>query len=347
VAKQNRREFRAPEKNEYGRHFPRLLLMNRKKVIWMCSGQGSQYFRMGEDLFEQDPVFRECIDSCSRVAEPWLGASLPEILYRKGVSKADWFDDTLQSGVAVCSIQYAMAQSLLRQGFQPDCILGYSIGEVSATIIAGVLTLEEGLNLIHQHATLVEAHCPPGGMLAVLASPDRIRPAVESVPAAWIAAHNFENHSVVAGDIASLELLLREFQSQNLTTMKLPVRRAFHSPMMDTIENKFLTSIRNIPERPLAFEVVSASHGHAGKASSIVESLWDATRKPVWFREAIRRLEENEHAGSVYLDVGPAGTLATFLKYNANLREGSEIYTSITPFGDAEKNLCAYRMAVR
>ncbi len=183
-------------------------------------------------------------------------------------------------------------------------------------------------------------------MLAVLASPDRIRPVVERVQAAWIAAHNFDNQSVVTGDIKSLEVLRREFQSLNLTVMKLPVRRAFHSPMIDPIKDRFLSSVRHIRARPPAFEIVSASHAQAGKPSGFAESLWDATRNPVWFREAIRQLEEKERGGSVYLDVGPSGTLATFLKYT-NLREGSETYTSITPFGDAEKNLRLYRTALR
>lgn len=301
---------------------------------------------MGEDLFEQDPVFRDCIETCSRIAQPWLGVPLPELLYRKGVSKSDWFDDTLQSGIAICSVQYGMAQLLLQRGFQPDCVLGYSLGEVSASIVAGALTLEEGLNIIHRHATLVEDHCPPGGMLAVLASPERVRPVVETVRAAWIAAHNFDNHCVVTGDVKSLDLLLREFQALNLTATKLPVRRAFHSPFVDPIRDQFLTTIAHVPERPLAFEIVSASHAEGSKPSSILESLWDATREPVSFREAIRKLDEREPHGSVYLDMGPAGTLATFLKYTVNLSKGSEIYTSVTPFGGAEKNLRAYRTAV-
>jgi len=58
-------------------------------------------------------------------------------------------------------------------------------------------------------------------------------------------------------------------------------------------------------------------------------------------------MEEKEENGFVYLDLGPSGTLATFLKYAVKLRKGSEIYTSITPFGGAEKNLRAYRTAVQ
>src|SRR5688572_13498104 len=94
--------------------------------IWMFSGQGSQYYQMGLDLYENEPVFRDTMDRCSDRVSPAIGTSLSKLIFQARANRFEPFDRTLHTHVALFSIQFSLAQSLLHRGLRPSRILGYS-----------------------------------------------------------------------------------------------------------------------------------------------------------------------------------------------------------------------------
>jgi malonyl CoA-acyl carrier protein transacylase len=71
--------------------------------------------------------------------------------------------------------------------------------------------------------------------------------------------------------------------------------------------------------------------------------FWDVVRRPIRFRESTARLEQQ--GACRYIDVGPAGTLATFLKYGLPAGR-STVHSILTPFGFDQKNLAALLASV-
>ena len=314
-----------------------------RKVVWMFSGQGSQYRGMGRELYDHDPVFRESLERCDRIVRPWLGVSLIEAIYgadRPGASGA--LEDTRVTHPAISAVQYAVARTLQERGCLPDILLGYSLGEFVAQLVAGAISLETALELLHRHASLMEAATSEGGMLAVLEKPVTLQPIMRELPGLWLAAHNFENHCVVSGAPRSLDELQRRLEGAGSTVQRLPVRRAFHSPLMDGAEAEFRAHLSAVRARPASGEIRSAATG--GAKAEGVGGLWSATRERVDFFAAICRLEREHPEGLNYLDMGPSGTLATFVKY-IGVRPESRCFPTITQWGGARKNLQAYEEA--
>ncbi len=305
-------------------------------TIWMCSGQGSQYYQMARGAYEAEPVFRESMRLCSGLLEPMLGLSLVDFIYRERADRFAPFDRTLFANPAICAAQYSAAQVLLARGPRPDAILGYSIGEITAAVLGGTLALEEGLRVAVRLAELAEGSLSEGGMLAVLADPAIVsgRPGLSD--GAWIAARNFATHFVVSGAAGVIERLERSLLGDRVPVQRLPVRYAFHTPAIDPIERAFVSYAESLSFSTVrsheAIRTMSARDG--GWTGCLTpQHLWDAVRLPVDFQRTVQELERSgPHS---YVDLGPAGTLSNFVKYNLPKSSQSTFRAFVTPFGYA------------
>lgn len=306
------------------------------KVVWMFSGQGSQYYEMGRDLFDADSGFRDSLHACDRHYARLTGQSIAQIIYPlRKKPESEPFDDILQTHPALFCIQYALAQTLLRRGMKPDLVLGYSLGEWVALAVAGGLPFPAVIESLLQQADLLKNGTPPGAMLAVMASRDILTTSPVFLDVN-IAAFNFPNHFVLSGARESIEAVQQVVRAEGVTHQRLPVHVAFHSPLVDGIADAYSRHTSQLRPRPLTFPLVSLSH------SNTFETLpdnffWNVLRRPVHFEDNIRRLQDNGEFR--FVDLGPSGTLATFLKYVLKPGSGSTFHPILTAFRQAVDNL--------
>lgn len=283
----------------------------RQPVVLMFSGQGSQYFRMGQELYEHHARFRHWMDLCAETASPFLGASLTDILYRSG-SKGDPFDRILHTNPALLALEFSLAQVLLEEGIRPDRLLGYSLGEIAAAAVAGALPLRDALRLVIRLAELVERKTPPAAMVAILASPEIAAGLPPALRDFSVTGRNFPQSFVMTGPAAGAALLREELRKRSIVFQQLPVNYGFHTAMIDPIEAEFRREIAGTAFLPFRIPVVSAWRcGPAAHAGG--DYCWDAVRRPVDFGTTVLRLAGD--GGCAFVDCGPSGTLATFVKY--------------------------------
>lgn len=310
----------------------------------MFSGQGSQYYRMGVDLYARDPVFRDTMNRCSEQVSPALGTSLTTLLFQPRADRFAPFERTLYTHPALFSIQFSLAQSLLARGLRPGIILGYSLGEWVAHVVANVMPAETALDLLVRQATRLEADDAPGGMLAILESADLVQRHPEWFAGTWIAARNFDRHFVISGAAAPLAATEQRLKAQHVTVQRLPVLHAFHSPLMDRFQREIDADLRGIafqqPSTPLF-----SCRGEEVTDANPVDALRRALREPVAFPDALSRLEQQGRP--VYIDCGPAGTLSNFVKYGLPRDDRHRAVALMTPFDRNVENveaLCEARL---
>jgi bacillaene synthase trans-acting acyltransferase len=312
-----------------------------RETVFMFSGQGSQYFHMGRALFDGNATFREWMHRLDEIAAPACGTSVVDALYEPARTKGDPFDRTLLTHPAIFMVEYALAQTLQQAGIRPDLVLGVSLGSFAAAAVAGFVGVEAALQAVIRQAMALEDSCAPGAMTAVLADPamfdDSFREQGE------LAAVNFSTHFVVSARKPELDGIESTLKQRNVGHQRLPVSFAFHSRWIDEARVPFATYLRSVrykaPDMPLV-----CCDRTATLSALPEEFFWDVVRNPIRFRETIARMERER--ARRYVDVGPAGTLATFLKYTLPAGTGSTVHSILTPFGADQKNLAAVSAAM-
>jgi acyl transferase domain-containing protein len=277
---------------------------------------------MGRELYQKNEIFRFWMDQCNDLASPLLGRSMIGVLFGT-TDKSKPFDDILFSNPCLLALEYSLARTLMESGLEP----GFAAAAVAETI-----SLEEALRLAIGIADLAEEKTPLTKMLAVLDLGKDLEKSLTLPPECWITAINFRGNVVVCGAPEGIDELRRNMQSQGKIVQELPVRQGFHTKWIDPIEADVKNLARSLrpPRTPPKFPVISCLKG--GFVDSIDgQYVWDVIRGEIDFPGTIRRLEAE--GGFQFIDVGPSGTLATFVKYLLPPGSRSASWPSLSAFG--------------
>jgi trans-AT polyketide synthase, acyltransferase and oxidoreductase domains len=305
-------------------------------IVFMFSGQGSQYYHMGQELFAQQPIFKNWMLKLNDIVYAITGESVLNKMYDGQKRRSEVFSRVLYTYPAVFMVEYALARVLIESGIIPDYVLGTSMGEFAAAATAGVMQVEEILQALLEQAKLFEASCPSGGMLAVLHDPSLYYEAPVIHQNSELASINYHCHFVISGKTEKLKEIEGFLRGKEIISQLLPVSYAFHSSLIDPVETAYKSYLNGLTYHPSQTSLVSCVSGQ------ITEKLpndyfWSICRKPIEFPKAIGELEKrNNH---IYLDLGPSGTLDNFTKQNLARDSRSKSYSIITPFKLELKNL--------
>ena len=104
-------------------------------TVWMCSGQGAQSEGMGADLLDILEV-REVFERASEVLEI-------DLVHLAKEGSAEEVNDTFNAQALTMVLTVAIGKALMAQGKKPDALIGFSLGEISALALAGILSLDD------------------------------------------------------------------------------------------------------------------------------------------------------------------------------------------------------------
>ncbi|WP_406725043.1 acyltransferase domain-containing protein [Streptomyces sp. GD-15H] len=121
-------------------------------VVFMFSGQGSQYYGMGRELYAENEVFRAALERHDAVVAEELGESVLARLFDPNHRRNDPFTDTRLTHPAIVMIELALAETLRSAGVEPDYLLGSSLGEYAAAAVSGSIAPDTCLRLLVRQA---------------------------------------------------------------------------------------------------------------------------------------------------------------------------------------------------
>ncbi|UUZ86393.1 acyltransferase domain-containing protein [Paenibacillus sp. P26] len=298
----------------------------RRPIVFLFSGQGSQYYQMGRELYLHHDLFRHWMQLLDNGYYSISGQSVVDELYSREIGSK--FDRLVYTHPAIFMVEYALAQVLMENRIYPDYVLGTSLGEFASIAAARALDYKTALECLTVQAKLVEEHCRPGGMTAILDSCTLYETEPLLNRNTELASVNYESHFVVSGGAEGLSEAEACMRGKGILYQRLPVNYGFHSGWIDEAAAPYKRFLGGVSLKPPQVPLVS---GFLGDRCGTFESdyLWKAVREPIQFRSALRSL--NPADGAVFIDLGPSGTLANFVKHN--LAQGlSDVYTIMTPF---------------
>jgi bacillaene synthase trans-acting acyltransferase len=312
--------------------------MQPKKTVFMFSGQGSQYYQMGKALFDGDAEFRGHSLRLNDLARNLGATNVLEATH--GGAKADDFDRTSLTHPAIFMIEYALALRLIASGVVPDAVLGASLGTFAAAAIAGCIGEADAMRAVIAQAQAFESACEPGGMIAILAEPALYDQAPFLHRGSELAAINFAKHFCIAARRAELDAIETELGRRSIAHQRLAVSFAFHSRWVDDARDRFLDSIDAVALNSASLPLMCCDLGGPIDRALSRDDFWRVARRPIRFFDTIRTLEEK--GPWRYVDVGPSGTMATFVKYALPAGSASTTHSILTPYGQDLKNLSVF-----
>ncbi|MFN6525877.1 polyketide synthase [Nostoc sp. ChiSLP03a] len=277
-------------------------------VAFLFTGQGSQYIGMGQELYNTQLVFRQAIERCAEILQPYLNQPLLEVLYPS--SELDnptqaSINETAYTQPALFALEYALSQLWQSWGIKPSVVMGHSIGEYVAACIAGVFSLEDGLKLIAARGRLMQALPSVGAMVAVFAQSQEVSSIIDEYSDLAIAAMNGA-HLIVSGGSESMTSAVARLEAKGIKTKPLEVSHAFHSPLMQPMLAEFEQIVQQVnyclPNPDIRF--ISNLTGQLAKAEIATPEYWvKHVMQPVRFADGMATLAEL--GALAYLEVGP------------------------------------------
>jgi amino acid adenylation domain-containing protein len=315
-------------------------------IVFLFPGQGAQYLDMGRELYNSEAVFRAEVDRCATILQHHLNLDLRKVLYPQGDETTDeqtQINQTWLAQPAIFVVEYALARLWMSWGIRPAALIGHSIGEYAAAVLAEAFTLEDALTLLSIRARLMQS-LPAGSMLAVRMDAEKVaRLLPEGVS---IAAVNSPALCVVSGPTNLIQAFRQELESKKIAVLTLNTSHAFHSAMMDPMLTEFSGAVRQIPNQPPKIPWVSTCTGRWMRPDDLTDGeYWvRQVRQTVRFAEALELVIGD--AQNMILEVGPGQTLSQLAKQHANKQAHANVITSLGPVGEHGRDLSSMLVAL-
>lgn len=293
----------------------------------MFAGQGSQFFGMGNLLYNDNKYFKKYVDIVDDKIIEICGKSIKSRMLNSNRRSKEKFDDFLESSFSIFMFEYSAAMMMADEGVKPDAVIGCSLGELAAQTIAGAMNLDEALMLIYRQSLLFTEENKECCMLAVGAHYEKDVD-ISKYKDSEIISVSHEKQFVVSGSSSDIRRLEQDLHRQHVMYIKLPVNYPFHTHLMERIEAKYKTLLEEcgFGRRKCYRKMYSCVTG--GEISQIDDNYrWEILRKKIQWQECIRKLKQKD---TILIDLSPDGELAVSLKYT--FPEHKEVYKVSTMF---------------
>jgi [acyl-carrier-protein] S-malonyltransferase len=290
-------------------------------IAYIFPGQGSQYAGMGKDLAEKFPAARQVFEE----ADAALGFSLSELCFN---GPAEQLQLTENTQPAILTTSVATLRAMESEGFpKPDFVAGHSLGEYSALVAAGSLSLSDAVRIVRARGRYMQEAVPVGtGAMAAILGAD-----LETIAAACAEASqgevcspanvNSPNQVVIAGDAAAIDRAIELLKTRGAKrAVKLNVSAPFHCALMKPAQDRLAADLNEISLNDLATPLVTNVDAKAINAGAEArESLVRQVSQPVRWLESVEFLA-NQGVQS-FIEVGPGKVLSGLLRQiNRDLR---------------------------
>jgi len=287
-------------------------------VAWMFTGQGSQYVQMGRVLFDTQPAFRLWLEQGDKAIAKYLGRSILSVMWQE----AGMLNSTQYAQPAIFCLQYALAQFMSSLTGQPQFVLGHSIGEYAAAVVAGVFDLDDAARMIVARGRLMVERCAPGGMLVVFADRQQVDALLRDSRTGaevGVAVINGPCNHVLSGKPEAIARLAQLAQTYELRCVPLAVSHAFHSSMMTPMLGEFEEVVKQTRFSRPNIGFISTALGRFADGELVDPAYWvTQVCNAVLFDQAVAALDAEVNWAAaparVCVELGPDKQLVNMAK---------------------------------
>lgn len=311
----------------------------KRSVIFMFPGQGSQRVNMAAELYHTEAAFRAQFDQCAEILTPALGKDLRSIIYPPSAAAEDAaraLDQTAFTQPALVALEIALARLWMSWGVRPQSMIGHSIGEYTAACIAGVFSLQDALLIAAARGRLMQS-LQHGAMISVVLGESEAQALL--TPDLSLAAVNGPSSCVISGPLHAVGELEKELSTRGIGVQRLRTSHAFHSSMMEPVLAPFLDVLKRVKFSAPAIPYLSNVTGAwvcAEEATS--PDYWARQlRHTVRFADGLLQLFKGPEG--ILLEVGPGTALSNLARRNPNITPAQLVLSSLEAPSDPARGM--------
>jgi [acyl-carrier-protein] S-malonyltransferase len=283
------------------------------KVAFLFSGQGAQSVGMGKQIAEAYKSADTIFDQASEV----LGFDIKKMIF-EGDDETLKITENTQPCIVTTSI--ACLQPLLEKGIKPDVVAGLSLGEYSAHVAAGTISIGEAVALVRKRGKYMQEAVPlgVGAMAAILGlENDKVVEVCKEASSTGIvepANFNCPGQVVVAGEVKAVEKAIELAKDKGAKrAMMLPVSAPFHCSLLKPAGEKLAAELEKIELKDMKIPVVTnVTAEYILDKSKVKDLLIRQVSSPVYFEESVRKMIDD--GVDTFIEIGPGKTLIGFVK---------------------------------
>ncbi len=303
------------------------------ETVFMFPGGGAQYAGMARDLYETEPVFAEWMDRGLDHLATLTDADI-RTLWLPAEADTQEADEALRRPSLqlplILIVEYALAQLWISWGVRPVALTGHSMGENTAACLAGVMSFEDCIGLVHLRGTLFDT-VETGGMLSVNLPAEVLETRLGD--ALDLAVVNAPEISVASGPRAALDALQAELEDDGIECQRIAIDIAAHSRMLEPILDRFRAYLQSIPLQAPQIPLTSNRTGALmTDAQATDPEYWvDHLRGTVHFADCVGAVAAPNR---ILLECGPGKALSSLARQHPDV-QANQVLSSLRHPQDA------------
>ncbi len=291
----------------------KVMAQTRLDPVLIFTGMGPQWWAMGRELYEQEPLFKATLDRCDAIFKKHAGWSLLAQMFVADEA-ASSMARTEIAQPANFFVQAGLLELWRALGVQPSAVIGHSAGEVASAYAGGILDLEQAILVIYERSRIQAKAAGLGKMLAVGLSEAGAKEVLRGREATVsIAAVNGPSAVTLSGAAEGITAIAAELEKKGVFNRILKVEVPYHSPAMDALKPELTRCLASLTPKLPAITTYSTVTGARVEGIAYDAAYWcDNIRQPTLFAKAATAMLKDGHR--LFLELGPHPVLSASLK---------------------------------
>ena len=270
-------------------------------TVFVYSGQGSQWAGMGRQLLADEPAFAAAVDELEPLFVKHMRFSLQQVL-----TEGQRVTGDARVQPVLMGLQLALTALWRSYGVEPDAVIGHSMGEVTAAVVSGALTPDEGLRVIGIRSRLMSQLAGQGAVALLEMDAEATEKLLVDYPEVTTAGYLSPRQTVVAGSVAQVDAVIVAVSAQERFARRVNMEVASHTALMDPILPELRSALADLTPKAATIPFISTV-ADAASAPTLDAEYWIANvREPVRLHQAITTAAE-QHA--TFIEISPHPTL--------------------------------------
>ena len=260
-------------------------------TVFVYSGRGSQWAGMGRRLLADEPAFAAAVAELEPVFVEQAGFSLHDV-----IATGNELVGIEQIQLGLIGMQLALTGLWRSYGVHPDVVIGHSLGEVAAAVVAGALTPAEGLRVTATRARLMAPLSGQGAMALLGLDAAATQALIADYPQVTLGIYNSPRQTVIAGPPDQIDALIDTVRAQNRFASRVNIEVAPHNPAMDALQPQMRSELADLTPRTPTIPIISTTYQDLDTTPVFDAEHWATNmRNPVRFQQAITAAGTDHH----------------------------------------------------